>query len=194
MDNDSLKTLQILDEISRDNQLTQRDLSTRLGVALGLTNLYLKRLVNKGFVKINYLQRNKRRIAYILTPHGLAEKSRLTIGYMQDSFRFYTGYRETLKKNFSVLLAAGVKEVALYDGGEMSEIAYVTLIELGIRPSLIVGPVTGRNFLGHPVEALDKLLQGSQKLVVSQPAMDDELRDFIEKQHLEERVFTLQYL
>lgn len=192
IDNDSLKTLQLLDEISKDNQVTQRDLSTRLGVALGLTNLYLKRLINKGFVKIGYLQRNKKRIAYILTPQGMAEKSRLTLSYMKSSFRFYKEFRETLKASFSQLVAQGVKEVVLYDVGEISEIAYITLIEMGLRPVLIVGREAGKDFLGHEVCDIDKLLTHPyEKLIMPQSEWDEALKNFIEKHRLHDRVFTL---
>ena len=66
MDKEYLRTLQLLTEIESDVKITQRSLSKKLGIALGLTNAYLKRLINKGFVKIH--QAGANHIRYILTP------------------------------------------------------------------------------------------------------------------------------
>ena len=62
--------------VEENSQITQRSLASELGIALGLTNAYLKRCVRKGWVKINQAPAN--RYAYYLTPRGFAEKSRLT--------------------------------------------------------------------------------------------------------------------
>ncbi|MDN5942376.1 MAG: winged helix-turn-helix transcriptional regulator [Nitrospira sp.] len=63
-------------ELDRDGGATQRVLATKLGVALGMTNLYLKRLARKGYIKVTTTPRS--RIRYLLTPQGCTEKSRLT--------------------------------------------------------------------------------------------------------------------
>ncbi|MEE9519937.1 MAG: winged helix-turn-helix transcriptional regulator, partial [bacterium] len=47
MDKEYLRTLQLLTEIESEVKVTQRSLSKKLGIALGLTNAYLKRLINK---------------------------------------------------------------------------------------------------------------------------------------------------
>ena len=52
MRSQALKTLQVLDELARDSKLTQRSLSTRLGVSVSLVNLFLKRLAAKGLIKL----------------------------------------------------------------------------------------------------------------------------------------------
>ena len=79
------RELEILTAIDEGRPLTQRDLSQRLGVALGLTNLYLKRLVRKGFVKVVQFPQKpaaRKRLRYLVTPMGIAEKSRLTYEHM----------------------------------------------------------------------------------------------------------------
>ena len=76
MDLQGQRDLLLLSELDRDGGATQRILATKLGVALGLTNLYLKRLARKGYIKITTIPRN--RIRYLLTPQGVTEKSRLT--------------------------------------------------------------------------------------------------------------------
>ena len=67
-------TLEILEKIEKDDNLTQRHLADSLGVALGLANSYMKRCVRKGLVKVHQAPAN--RFLYCLTPKGFAEKSR----------------------------------------------------------------------------------------------------------------------
>jgi len=67
--------LEILTAIAEGRPLTQRDLAQRLGVALGLTNLYLRRLATKGFIKIAEFPNKpvaRKRLRYLLTPTGIA--------------------------------------------------------------------------------------------------------------------------
>ena len=59
-------SLRLLDEFTREPMVTQRALSGRLGIALGLVNAYVKRLYKKGYIKVKNLPRN--RIKYIITP------------------------------------------------------------------------------------------------------------------------------
>ena len=74
--------LGLLQSVERDGAQSQRKLASDLGIALGLVNAYLKRCVKKGLLKIG--QAPARRYAYYLTPHGFAEKSRLTVEYLSD--------------------------------------------------------------------------------------------------------------
>src|SRR5216110_111601 len=84
--------LGLLESVERDGGQSQRRIASDLGVALGLVNAYLKRCVKKGLVKIG--QAPARRYAYYLTPHGFAEKSRLTVEYLSSSFSFFRRARE----------------------------------------------------------------------------------------------------
>ena len=101
MDLQGQRDLQLLNEVEQDAGVTQRSLATKLGVALGLTNLYLKRLARKGYIKISTIPSH--RIKYLLTPRGMAEKSRLTYAYMQYSLSYYREMRERLKHVFAGL-------------------------------------------------------------------------------------------
>jgi len=76
MDPKDIRTLKILEQVDNGKTPSQRDLAGELNISLGLVNSFIKRLVKKGFVKIRTVP--KKRLKYILTPHGAAEKSRLT--------------------------------------------------------------------------------------------------------------------
>ena len=93
-------TLGVLSAIEEDDRATQRAISRDLGIALGLTNAYLKRCVKKGFIKVRHIPAN--RYAYYLTPQGFAEKSRLTAEYLSISFNFFRSSREQCADLFKV--------------------------------------------------------------------------------------------
>jgi len=124
------RDLLLLSEVERDAGVTQRSLSTKLGVALGLTNLYLKRLASKGYIKVTTIPRN--RIQYLLTPQGLTEKSRLTYLYMQYSLSYYRDMRERIKEMMSSFGGPRGQRVVIYGTTELAELAYLSLREMNI--------------------------------------------------------------
>jgi len=84
--------LRLLEEIAREPDTTQADLAAGLGLAVGSVNWYLKRLIKKGYIKVTRLQR--RRLRYLITPQGMAEKARLTYQFMQASLHVYRQARQ----------------------------------------------------------------------------------------------------
>jgi DNA-binding MarR family transcriptional regulator len=149
------KELQLLCLLERNANVTQRSLARKLGVALGLTNLYLKRLARKGYIKVTTIPPH--RIKYLLTPRGMAEKSRLTCLYMQYSLTYYRDMRQRLSHALSAFSRDGAKRIAIYGTGELAELAYLTVREMDLT---LVGFVDGqpeRRFLSYvlsPVESL----------------------------------------
>src|SRR5687768_17884367 len=121
MDRHLERDLEILKAIDEGLPLTQRALAERLGVALGLTNLYLKRLAGKGLIKVRDFARKpavRKRLRYVLTPQGVAEKTRLTYEYMGHSLQLYRRTRENLRASLAHLPEQGVKRIALFGTGE----------------------------------------------------------------------------
>ena len=103
MDVESRRDLQLLEALEQEATITQRTLASRLGMALGLTNLYLKRLIRKGYVKCVTVSPN--RLVYSLTPRGVARKARLTYEFMKYSLDFYRDARQHLRRSLSVAVA-----------------------------------------------------------------------------------------
>src|SRR4030066_590211 len=112
---DTYKSLLLLDEISKGEPLSQRDLSKRLGIALGLVNSYMKNLVAKGYITVKTIP--AKRYAYYLTPKGFAEKTRLTYHLLQDVTNLYREARRAFKELFNRLYIEGVKSV-LFAGAD----------------------------------------------------------------------------
>ena len=77
---------EILSHIEENPDITQAYLATKLGIAVGSVNWYIKRLINKGYVKVTRMQR--RRLRYLLTSKGITEKTRLTKEFMQMSLLY----------------------------------------------------------------------------------------------------------
>ena len=148
------RNLEIPTAIGEGAPLTQRALAERMGVALGLANLYLKRLATKGYIKIADFGRKpaaRKRLRYLLTPKGLAEKTRLTYEYMNRSVALYRLARATLREALAHLPEHGWKRIALYGTGEAAELAYLTLKEFGLEPVGVFAADGGGSFLGLPV-------------------------------------------
>jgi DNA-binding MarR family transcriptional regulator len=154
------RELEILTAIAEGDSTTQRALAARLGVALGLTNLYLKRLAKKGYIKVAEFPRRpaaRKRLQYLLTARGIAEKTRLTYDHMVYALNLYRRARQTLRDSLSQMPGAGMKRVALYGTGEAAELAYLTLKELELEPLGIYTAAGGGTFLGMPVKPVAEL-------------------------------------
>lgn len=147
------RSLEILTELSENNTLTQRDLSKRLNIAVGLVNSYIKNLVTKGYVKVTSMP--PRRYAYLLTPKGFAEKSRLTYNLLKDYTRIYSEARNNLKGLFAELKAEGIKRVAFAGADEVTEIAYISIQETDIELAGVVDDEkAGNDFFGREIMPL----------------------------------------
>jgi len=165
LDDESRRTLHILDEVAKNHRISQRALSERLGVALGCTNLYLKRLVKKGFIKLKGIP--GRRYFYYLTPAGFAEKTSLAFRYLKGSWRYYEEIREQWRVCFQQLKKEGVERVVLFGVGEMAELAYLSLKECNLHMvGIIDSQCAGSNFCGHKVNPVLALLNINYDRVV----------------------------
>ena len=155
MDLQGQRDLLLLSELDRNGRATQRTLSTKLGVALGLTNLYLKRLARKGYIKITTIPRN--RIRYLLTPQGFTEKSRLTYLYMEYSLSYYRAMRTRLKEMMSTFNGSQGQRVVIYGTDELAELAYLSLREMNIDCVGFIDGSVRESFLSCPVSPPDRI-------------------------------------
>jgi DNA-binding MarR family transcriptional regulator len=147
------KSLQILDELSQNDSLTQRDLSSRLGIALGLVNSYIKNLIAKGFITVKTIP--PKRYGYYLTPKGFAEKTRLTYDLLNDYTRIYREARSNLKTLFHDLQAAGLKNVLFAGADEVTEIAYLSLQETTLTlAGVLDDEQAGKQFFGRTIQPI----------------------------------------
>ena len=92
--------LEVLRKIGKKPNSTQRELADELGFSLGKLNYCIKALQKKGLVKIENFKKNPKKINYfyILTPAGIAEKTKLTINFMKRKMKEYDELKKELKK------------------------------------------------------------------------------------------------
>ncbi len=93
--------LNVLRKIFREPNSSQRKLASDLNLSLGKLNYILSSLRNKGLVKIKNFKNNKRKINYIylLTPSGIAYKTKLTVNYMKKLSKEYEVLKKDLNNN-----------------------------------------------------------------------------------------------
>jgi DNA-binding MarR family transcriptional regulator len=158
MDKEDLHILRLMGEIDRSGDHSQRALSRRLGVSLGLVNTFLKRLVNKGYFKVMTLPKN--RVKYLLTPEGMARKSKLTAEYLRDSITLYKDIKTLLLAKYQELEGEAVETMLFWGAGEVAELAYLYLQLTQIQ---LVGIVDheriGKAFFGFKVEGVRGLIK-----------------------------------
>jgi ribosomal protein S25 len=176
MDVEAHRDLRLLEAVHEDSRVTQRGLASKLGIALGLANIYLKRMIHKGYIKVVNVQPN--RISYLITPRGIAEKARLTYEFMDYSLHLYGEVRQHLREALQDCAAAG-KRVAIYGRGEAAELAYLSLKESGLEPVAVFDQQGDGVFLGMPVRPITEHTSVEYDLVIvatldrsGQPAAD----------------------
>lgn len=151
MELESRRDLQLLEALEQESTITQRTLASRLGIALGLTNLYLRRLIRKGYVKCVSVSPN--RLVYALTPKGVARKGRLTYEFMKYSLDFYRDARQHLRRSLLHAVAER-RRVAIYGTGDAAELVFLLVRDMGLELVAVFGPTAGGQFLGLPVQAI----------------------------------------
>jgi DNA-binding MarR family transcriptional regulator len=156
MDPIDLRTLKILEKVDNESTPSQRDLARDLNISLGLVNSFIKQLAKKGYFEIGHLAKN--RVRYILTPRGIAEKSRLTYEYIQYSVEFYKDARQKLREIYAEMEIQGVSCIVFYGAGDLAEIAYLSLQQSCIELVAVVddGRV-GQNFMQFTVIHPDRI-------------------------------------
>ena len=93
---------EVLRKIQKKPESSQRELAEELGFSLGKLNYCLKELQRKGLVKLENFKKRSNKISYlqyVITPRGIAERTKLTINFMKRKMREYDELKKELKKN-----------------------------------------------------------------------------------------------
>ena len=128
---DSSRELILLEEIESDPNVNQSTLATQLGVAVGTVNWHLKRLIEKGYIKVMRAERKKLR--YIITPEGIALRARLAVNYVESSFSLYRKTRQRVKDHIAAIRRAGKDRVRILGDGDVADIARLSCLEQGLQ-------------------------------------------------------------
>lgn len=130
---DFTRELALLESIEHDPDVTQANLASQLGVAVGTINWHIKRLIEKGYVKIKRAERKKLR--YIITPEGISLRARLTVDFIEQQFNLYRTTRQRVKEQLILVQQAGYHSIRLVGEGDVADVCKLTCIEQGIELS-----------------------------------------------------------
>lgn len=125
------RELQILQQIETDPDVTQAGLAEQMGVAVGTVNFVVRRMINKGYVRVKKLQR--RRLKYIITPEGIAERTKLAMISLQYSMRLYRETREQACRILKQARKAGYRAVRIEGDGDLADVVRLTCLEQGME-------------------------------------------------------------
>jgi DNA-binding MarR family transcriptional regulator len=157
---EEIRDLRLLEELERNPITSQRELSHKFGIALGVTNACLKRMVRKGWIRIRGL--NHRRIGYYLTPKGFAEKAKLTLHLISCTVQNYSELKKIISKRLLEMQRNGMQRIIFYGVSDEMEVAYITLQGVNLN---LVGIVeddekfVSRIIFGYGLEPVSRVLE-----------------------------------
>jgi len=155
---DRMRDLQFLGEFELNPRISQRELSNKFGIALGVTNACVKRMARRGLIRLKGFP--PRRIAYYLTPKGFSEKSKLMLHFFSYNIQHYAEMKKLISKKLVEMQQSGVKRVAFFGVSDEMEIAYITLQGSDMKLVGIAdedGGKQGTRLLGHKVLSLGQM-------------------------------------
>ena len=126
-----IRDLRLLEELEKNPIVSQRDLSHKFGIALGVTNACLKRMARKGLIRIRGF--NHRKIGYYLTPKGFAEKAKLTLNLISHIVQHYSELKKIISQRLLEMQRNGLQRVVFYGVSDEMEVAYVTLQGVNLK-------------------------------------------------------------
>jgi len=176
-----IRELEILERLENNGHLTQRDLSKEVGIALGLVNHLLKKMVTKGWIKIKNIDAKK--IRYLITPEGASEKSSLLYKRVDSTIHFYLEAKRVIKDKVIHLKNEGVKDVSIYGINHISEVLFIVLKELGLELNSIVDEKKeGKEWFGYNVIGIDQFVKSNTGVLILATFDKEKIDDFCKEQ------------
>jgi DNA-binding MarR family transcriptional regulator len=155
---DKIRDLRLLEELEKNPIVSQRELSHKFGIALGVTNACLKRMARKGLIRIRDL--NHRRIGYYLTAKGFAEKAKLTLHLISYIVHHYSELKRIIAERLLEMQGHGLQRIVFYGVSDEMEVAYITLQGVNLKLVGIVDDderVTPRIIFGYEIEPVSRV-------------------------------------
>lgn len=184
------KHLDTLLEIKDDPSLSQRSLSHRLNISLGLTNAILQNLIHRGWIKAKKM--TGRKILYLITPQGMAKATILAYERFKETQNYYQYTKDLLTAYLTKLYNQGKREAIVYGTGQLAEIIYLSLLDTPLKfysISIISDDLSKKKFLGQQVFLISDFVKRysqnlsptSQNLIILSTTNSDNLLQKIKK-------------
>lgn len=125
----------VIEILNENNNLTQRHIAQKAGISLGLTNIIIRKLVKKGFIKIKNM--DKKKILYHLTPKALIEKSYRTYHYFERTMKDIIKIRDKIQQEILKKVSTDYNKIIILGNNEISEIAIWATQELKLNYRIV---------------------------------------------------------
>jgi len=145
----------ILQSLENGEQISQRQLSSQLGINVASINFALKKLTKRGLVKM--LGANPRRMQYILTPKGIAEKTHLAYKFFDRNFHFYKAVRKDVENKIDSIPFNGKNRVAVYGVTDLMEVAYLVIQDKELELVAIIDDEVKIRIFGYHVIGTEEI-------------------------------------
>ncbi len=176
-----IRELEILERLENNGHLTQRDLSREVGIALGLVNHLLRKMVKKGWIKIKNI--DAKRMRYLITPEGAREKSSLLYKRVEGTIHFYLEAKRVIKEKVIHLKNEGIEDVSIYGINHISEVLFIVLKELGLElDSVVDEKKEGKEWFGYKVIGIDQFVKSNTSVLILASFDKEEIDDFCKEQ------------
>ncbi len=180
--------LDTLIEIKNNPSTTQRSLSSKLNISLGLTNSILKNLITRGWLKVK--KDTGRKLLYIVTPEGMANVSRLMYTRFQETLHYYHYTKDLLTAYLIKLYQQGEKTINIYGTNQLAEITYYAGIGTPLKLNAIISDDPSKEkFLGQQTISIEDFLSqcsnynnlSNQKIIILSTNNSEKLTKEINK-------------
>lgn len=155
---EEIRELRFLEELERNPISSQRELSHKFNIALGVTNACLRRMVRKGWIRIRGL--SHRKVGYYLTPIGFAEKTKLTLHMISYTIQHYSELKKMISQRLLEMEREGFHRIVFYGISDEMEVAYITLQGVNLKLVGIVeddGKFKPQILLGYELEPVSRI-------------------------------------
>lgn len=186
-----IRELNLLQELEKNPIVSQRELSHKFGIALGVTNACLKRMARRGWIRM--MNQDHRKIGYFLTPKGFAEKAKLTLHLISWTVQHYSTLKDIIGERLLEMQSNGVERIVFYGVSDEMEIAYATLQGLNLKLVGIVEDeekMNRKELFGFELKRVNQIemLKPDAVLITSLIGQDEKklkLRNFLDFQKVQ---------
>jgi DNA-binding MarR family transcriptional regulator len=185
---EEIRELRLLEELERNPIVSQRELSHKFNIALGVTNACLRRMARKGWIRIQGL--SHRKIGYYLTPKGFAERAKLTLHMISYTMQHYSELKKMISQRLLEMEQDGFNRIAFYGISDEMEIAYITLQGVNLK---LVGIVeddekfTPQIMFGHELEPVSRIKELKPDCILITSLVEKDLKKEKIKNFLENK-------
>lgn len=153
----------VLEHVEASPTLTARMAAAKLGCSVKLTHGLLGKMVERGLLHVKKI--NSRRWDYFLTPHGIAEKTRLAYEFLQFSMQFYHEARRRSSQLCRDLKENGIDTIAILGAGDLAEIVFLGIKQWQLELVEVFDPKPG-NFLGLDILPPERLPESRARALI----------------------------